>query len=193
MNSAVLLLLVLDFTLVAISPRIFFKPGALNLRWWLTSAPVGLCPIFVAVCLMLHVRPEVPASWLETTGLIAVVLFAASIGVFTLTVGTHRVPISLWHQTNDDPQHIVTWGAYRRVRHPFYLAYLLAFTGALLAFPYWGTLVFLVYMVTRLNALAAREEAKLSASTFGNEYRQYITRTGRFLPPVTRRAEQEAI
>jgi protein-S-isoprenylcysteine O-methyltransferase Ste14 len=192
-NSAVLLLLLLDFVLITATPRLFFRAGVLNLRWWLTALPIGLCPLFIVACLIAKVGPTVPAGWLTATGLVAVVLFTASVAMVALTIGTHRVPIALWHQPDDDPQHIVTWGAYQKVRHPFYLAYLLAFGGALLAFPHWGTLAAFVYTAAMLNSLAAKEEGKLSRSEFGDEYRDYITRTGRFLPLGTgmRRVERE--
>ncbi|MER5698839.1 isoprenylcysteine carboxylmethyltransferase family protein [Streptomyces mirabilis] len=193
MNSAVLLLLVLDFALITMLPRLFFlRTGTFNLRWWSTALPVGLSPVLAVVCRLLDVRPVVPTGWLPGTGLAAVVFFAGSIALVTLTIGTHRVPIALWHQSDDDPQHIVTWGTYRRIRHPFYTAFLLAFAGAALAFPHWYTFALLIYMATMLNTLAAREERKLSTSEFGAQYQEYMTRTGRFLPRWAQPAEQEA-
>ncbi|MFF2518955.1 methyltransferase family protein [Streptomyces sp. NPDC058086] len=193
MKPAVLLLLLLDFALITALPRVFFmRSGTFNVRWWSTALPVGLCPTLVVACQLLDLRPVTPAAWLPVTGLVAIVLFTGSIALIALTLGTHWVPIALWHQSNDDPQHIVTWGAYRRIRHPFYTSFLLAFTGALLAFPHWITLALLIYMAVMLNVVAAKEEHKLRASEFGAQYHDYMTRTGRFLPRWTRPVDQEA-
>jgi hypothetical protein len=48
-----------------------------------------------------------------------VVLSAASIALICLTLGTPRIPIALWHQNGDQPEHIVAYGAYRWIRQPF--------------------------------------------------------------------------
>ncbi|MEV0186138.1 isoprenylcysteine carboxylmethyltransferase family protein [Streptomyces sp. NPDC050625] len=193
MNPAVLLLLLLDFALITALPRVFFlRSGTLNVRWWLTALPVGLCPTLVVACQLLDLRPVTSSAWLPVTGLVAIVLFTGSIALIALTLGTHRAPIALWHQNNDDPRHIVTWGAYRHIRHPFYTSFLLAFTGALLAFPHWITLALLIYMAMMLNVVAAKEEHKLRASEFGEQYHDYMTRTGRFLPRWTRPVGRKA-
>jgi protein-S-isoprenylcysteine O-methyltransferase Ste14 len=114
--------------------------------------------------------------------LASVVLCAGSIALIAFTLGTHRIPIALWHQENDAPRHIVTWGAYSRVRHPFYASFLVCLVGTVLALPHAGTIATLAYAIVALNLTAAREEKRLAASQFGEEYRQYMGRTGRFWP-----------
>jgi protein-S-isoprenylcysteine O-methyltransferase Ste14 len=79
-------------------------------------------------------------------------------------------------------QTLVTGGPYRWVRHPMYSAMYLI-TGSffllsgvwLIGLLYWGSLT--LVMLSRVG----REEA-LMARTFGEEYRAYARRTGRFLP-----------
>lgn len=78
---------------------------------------------------------------------------------------------------------LVTSGPYRWVRHPFYVAVLLTVFANALAAANWflmvgGTLVFLL-MVIRTRT----EEAKL-LERFGDQYRAYMARTGRFVPRV---------
>jgi protein-S-isoprenylcysteine O-methyltransferase Ste14 len=193
MDTGVLTLLLSTFVLIAALPKVFFlRSGRFNLRWWSTALPVGLCPASVLTLVWLDASPLLGSDWLAVTRPIAVVLFACSIALIALTIGTHRVPIALWHQEDDAPAHIVTWGAYRLARHPFYTGFLIAFTGAFLAFPQWPTLVLLVYMVVMLTRVAAREEQKLSASEFGAEYQEYMATTGRFLPRPTRSTAKEA-
>ena len=185
MNKAVFLLYLLNFMWIGALPIVFFKKdGRLNLLWWLTAAPFFLCTLFLVASLGGYIPPITGYgnSWSGALGLISVPFGVASIALISFTLGTHRVPISLWHQDNDAPQHIVTYGAYRRIRHPFYAAFLLALWGAFVFCPHLGTLFTFVYGFIILNFTAAREERRLKASPFGAEYQAYLCRTGRFWP-----------
>ena len=88
-----------------------------------TSAPFVLCIMFVAFTF----SEVMDHRFFESILLeVASVAFAvASIALIAFTLGTHRVPGSLWHQKENLPEHLVTYGAYRRIRHPFYSAYIL--------------------------------------------------------------------
>ena len=114
----------------------------------------------------------------------AVPFSVGSIALIFLTVGTHRVPLALWHQKNDAPHQIVTHGPYRRIRHPFYSAFLLALFGAFLFSPQAGTLILFLYALVMLNFTAGKEEKRLMSSEFGTEYQRYIKETGRFWPKL---------
>jgi protein-S-isoprenylcysteine O-methyltransferase Ste14 len=76
---------------------------------------------------------------------------------------------------------LVTTGPYRWVRHPFYVSFALGVLANSLVAANWffllcGTIAFLVLAVrTRI------EEAKL-IERFGDDYRDYMKRTGRFFP-----------
>ena len=185
MNPAVWLLFLMDLLFIGLLPIIFFKrDGRLNLQWWLTAAPYVLCGMFL-IASFLHIIPPVtgydtPIS--RALSLVGVVFSAASIALIAFTLGTHRLRIALWHQANDAPEHIVTYGAYSRIRHPFYAAFLLALIGALIFCPHLGTLATLIYGFFIMNSTAAKEEQKLSDSKLGGEYRAYMQRTGRFIP-----------
>jgi protein-S-isoprenylcysteine O-methyltransferase Ste14 len=188
MREPVLLLIVLNFALIGLLPRFFFRHGGqLNARWWATALPFIVTPLFLIGACAAGLAPVTPRGWLVTTGLAAVALSAASIGLVCLTIGTHRVPVALWHQDSDQPEHIVTYGAYRWIRHPFYAAFLLAFSAAALFLPHWVTLGSLCYACAFLSLTARREERRLAASALGPQYRQYAGRTGRFFPRLTRR------
>jgi protein-S-isoprenylcysteine O-methyltransferase Ste14 len=75
---------------------------------------------------------------------------------------------------------LVTWGPYRFVRHPSYLAYFLLFAGLLAVWPNFLTIVPLVAIPSYVKA-TDREE-KLLEAHFGNEYKEYQRKTGRFFP-----------
>ena len=76
---------------------------------------------------------------------------------------------------------LVTSGPYRYVRHPFYLAGLVALLGGSLAtangFLLLAGLMPLGFLVARTRI----EEDKL-IERFGDEYRNYMAKTGRFFP-----------
>lgn len=188
MNRALLLLALLDQSFIALLPAIFFRrDGSLNARWFATAVPFMLCIAVIALALFGVVEPWRPEqrAWEQAMRATAVVLCASSIGLIALTIGTHRIPIALWHQQDDAPKHIVTWGAYRYVRHPFYAAFLLCLIGTILALPHPLTVLAFLYSVVALNLTAAREEKRLAASEFGSEYREYMVRTGRFWPRLS--------
>jgi protein-S-isoprenylcysteine O-methyltransferase Ste14 len=188
-DPSALFLLLLNFAVIGALPRVFFRSdGRLNAKWWLTALPFGLSPLFVAASTAFGRQPMAPDSWRTGLDLAAVALNAVSIALIFLTLGTHRIPVALWHQENDEPRRLVTHGAYGLIRHPFYAAFLLAFLSGAVLFPHAVTLGLLCYGFVALNTTAAQEERRLSRSEFGAEYRQYLARTGRFLPRPRRAA-----
>ncbi len=92
--------------------------------------------------------------------------------------------------SEDLPEHVVTWGPYRWIRHPFYAAYLLAWLGGAVA----GAQPALLLSVAVMGALYVRaarlEEAKFRVSTVALAYSAYRARTGMILPrPCRARAQ----
>ena len=186
MNEAVLLLVLLNFGFIGALPRVFFRQGNLNPMWWLTTAPFFLC-IVVLVASYFEAVPAMTEGLLYRSPyleLAAVAVAGGSIALIAFTLGTHRTRISLWHQRDNQPERLVTYGAYGLVRHPFYASFLLALLGAVLLWPHTGTILALVYGIAALNFTAAREERQLLSSPMGAEYRAYMRRAGRFLPKV---------
>jgi len=182
-NIPILVVVLADFAAIGLLPRVFFKNGSFNSGWWLTALPFIACPAFLVAAASLHWHSWVGQGLLATvTASVAGVLASASVALLALTLGTHRIPLALWHQDDDAPASIVTYGAYARIRHPFYASFLLGLVAAVVLFPHVGTVLPLCYAVVKLNMTAAREERRLSASEFGKEYRAYVARTGRFLP-----------
>lgn len=80
---------------------------------------------------------------------------------------------------------LVTTGPYRYVRHPFYLAFFLAIAGGSIVAANWFVLVFGLIPCFFLVIRTKIEEAKL-IERFGDEYRNYMKRTGRFWPELSR-------
>jgi len=189
MNPAASLVVLLDAALMGALPRVFFRrDGRFNARWWLTAMPFLVSSGTVLLAAFGLVAPFRPASGRALSlDLAAVALAAASIGLMCFTLGTHRIPIALWHQSpeGDAPREIVSWGAYARLRHPFYASFLLLLAACALVCPHAATLVALLWGAIALNRTAAREEARLIRSELGAEYQAYMKRTGRFFPRLT--------
>jgi len=77
---------------------------------------------------------------------------------------------------------LVTNGIYRHIRHPMYAAHLLwAIAQGLLLENWLAGWAFLVVFVP-LYLVRAPKEEKMMLEQFGQEYRQYITRTGGIIP-----------
>lgn len=74
-----------------------------------------------------------------------------------------------------------TRGLYARMRHPGYLGSCLATLGAALAFGSALGLPWVLAMALLIGARTRREEALLERH-FGDEYRRYRARTGRYFP-----------
>lgn len=80
---------------------------------------------------------------------------------------------------------LVTRGPYRFVRHPFYDAAALFVLGTALLAANWFVFAAGASVVALLVLRTRTEEANLLAR-FGAPYREYLGRTGRFLPKRTR-------
>ena len=185
MNPAATTLVILNLSLIGLLPVVFFRrDGRFNLAWMATAAPFFLTAgalILGLVGVLQGIYPVSPmvssALWLP-----AIVAAVTSVNLIGLTVGVHRVPLALWHQQNDAPVELVTWGPYSRVRHPFYTSFMLALIAACLVMPHLLTVGALVYAALALTITARGEERRLLASEFGQQYRRYCSNTGRFLP-----------
>jgi protein-S-isoprenylcysteine O-methyltransferase Ste14 len=190
LNPATLLVLLLDSATIGALPLFFFRrDGSLNLRWWATAFPFFLCPLLL-VAGFLRVLPGSDrfTALYPGQGLAPIPIALCSIALIFLTLGTHHTRISLWHQSNDAPAGLVTSGAYRYIRHPFYTSFLLAFAASDLFFPHPAVVALSLYVLAVLHWTAAAEERKLRASEFGEEYGRYMARSGRFFPQVRRSA-----
>ena len=112
-------------------------------------------------------------------GLAALVAFA-TLPVFYWIFASIGNNISPTQATREHHQ-LVTHGPYRWVRHPLYsTGFIMAVCLTLITSLWWlgvGMITPLAILLLRTSA----EEARL-IETFGDEYREYMQRTGRFLP-----------
>lgn len=89
------------------------------------------------------------------------------------------------------PDHeLVTDGPYSRVRHPLYTASFVIYFGLCLAMGSVLGLVFgMVVVVPRFMSVADYEE-ELLEDEFQGEYRDWVSRTGKFLPRLPHRGRR---
>jgi protein-S-isoprenylcysteine O-methyltransferase Ste14 len=186
MTHEMFTLVLANLLFIGVLPFVFFRrDGSFNFRWWLTGMP-----FFLSAAAVSAGRYGYFAHWSglpdDVMSTAATLLVLGAMVMMGWTVGSHRVPLALWHQDNDAPVSIVNWGPYKYVRHPFYVSFIVTQIAAFLAFPHLGTLGGLLYAVIALSLTARREEGRLLESKLGDEYRRYMSETGRLLPGVGR-------
>jgi len=134
------------------------------------------------------IRPEI-LGWAEIPLPIWVYSLGAALVIlsFPLLIWTHR---SLGANFNTilgtrDRHNLVTHGPYRWVRHPMYSALFLFLLGTLLL---TGNLLvggfLMVSFLITVGTRVAKEEGILEEA-YGEEYRTYKSRTGRFVPRLS--------
>jgi protein-S-isoprenylcysteine O-methyltransferase Ste14 len=151
-----------------------------------TLRPAGLLLWLAVIAYLVHPAwmawsaVQLP-TWSRWTG---VVLFGLGTGLlaWTLrTLGTNLTDTVVTRRAHT----LVTGGPYRWVRHPFYDALALLVVAIALIAANWFVLAAGGLVVVLLGVRSQTEEAMLLAR-FGEPYRAYRARTGRFLPTLRR-------
>ncbi len=169
--------------------RVFREP-----RTNLSSSALGA--VSVSTLLAFVVTLLIPAAWFYGIGnelflflipLIDPPLFVWFLGLLLLACGiilhgwsryVRQEMASSWAMSTGHD--LVQIGPYSRVRHPSYTSYFLSFAGLILMLPSMVTLVMLLgypgyYFISLI-------EEKHLTQHFGEQYKKYMTRTGRFVP-----------
>jgi protein-S-isoprenylcysteine O-methyltransferase Ste14 len=142
----------------------------------------GLCIWAGALLYLIYPRAihwaGVPlANWLRWSGAI---FAAAGIGMMYWTLTNLGKNLTDTVETRREAT-LVTSGPYRYVRHPFYVAAALLMLAAALFSANWFIAASGLAVIALLAARTPKEEEKL-VEKFGDEYRAYMARTGRFVP-----------
>lgn len=116
-------------------------------------------------------------DWLRWAGL---GLGMTSVGLFAWT---HAVLGRFWSTTLQlrTNHQLITAGPYARIRHPMYSAILGWIISLGLVGANWTAFV-LAALGTLIVLLRTQGEEKMMLEQFGDEYREYMKRTGRLLP-----------
>lgn len=149
--------LVLGLPMAAASAETSFAPGALP--WMYLPAP----------------------AWLRAVGLIIAVC-----GLGLLGAAHHALDGAFSTAIGIKPgQRLVTSGPYARIRNPIYVAYVGLLGGLGLCSGNWLFMVCGVGMIAILMTTRLKREERLLLEAFGDEYRDWAARTGKFLPRLT--------
>jgi len=116
-------------------------------------------------------------SWLRWIGF---ALGLASLGIWSWTQVALGKEWSPQLQLRKE-HHLVTTGPYARIRHPLYTAMFGYGTSLALV---TGNYFFIVFAITIIAGICARvpKEEQMIIKEFGEEYKAYMQRTGRFFP-----------
>ena len=109
-------------------------------------------------------------------------LYAASLPLF---FWSHHTLGENWSTSLviKEQQTLISGGPYRWVRHPMYTAIILSSLGSFFLSANWVLGIAGLGTSTSCVARVGDEEA-LMVEEFGEQYRAYMERTGRFLPPL---------
>lgn len=154
------------------------KERALWLGWMVVVVGWIAQPFFVAEGDFFPAAGHLVAG---IAGLVLIVLgYLATLWCYAAMGAAWRIGIDSGGTTS-----LVQTGPYRRIRHPIYSFQMLMLAGAALLVPTPLSLAILLLHVVLASVKATDEEAHL-IRIFGGEYREYMTRSGRFFPRVAR-------
>jgi protein-S-isoprenylcysteine O-methyltransferase Ste14 len=147
--------------------------------YWLVFSALVL-PFFYTFSTLLdfaHVSLPAPLRW------VGLLIGMASLLLF---VSTHHALGRNWSGVLEiaEQHRLIESGPYKRVRHPMYTAIFgVAISNALLS-ANWLIAVAGIVSVTLMYLARVTDEERMLIEQFGDEYRAYMQRTGRLLPPL---------
>jgi protein-S-isoprenylcysteine O-methyltransferase Ste14 len=153
------------------------------------SEKIPFGSIIISIVILVTVALDIYLVWTEPQPLLAqlvgFVMMAAGIALFFLTIGASRSARLRMAFDEGNPRGLVQQGPYRYVRHPFYVTYIIFFSG--LALATWALIaVGPVILLAVIYVLAARMEERLFAGTeMAGAYEAYRQQTGFFFPKLS--------
>jgi protein-S-isoprenylcysteine O-methyltransferase Ste14 len=121
-------------------------------------------------------------SYVQTLGIL---LTALGYFLFTWSVIARGRYATAWEMRGNHK--LVTWGPYRYIRHPSYLAYFIMFPSLFLMWLTWIALIPIIAIPGYLQI--TREEEKMLIQRFGDEYKTYQKTVGQFFPKLKKTKE----
>ena len=131
---------------------------------------------------VLLLRGSVGPNW----AIAGIAMYVAATLLFLSALeAARRVPLPRTFVDDPMPKALITGGPFALIRHPFYVAYALAWLAAPVATH--GPLVTAFAVIAiGLYIVAARREERLLEERFGEAYRTYKLGAGMLLPPLHR-------
>ena len=117
-------------------------------------------------------------------GMVIALLTIPPLAWIHITLGRHYSPDLIMKENHT----IVTGGPYSRVRHPMYTV-LLTFSVAMSIISSNLLMILLSLLIIIPFPYVARHEERMLLDGLGDEYKQYMERTGRFFPPLRQKSK----
>ena len=112
------------------------------------------------------------------------ILQIASFALFWWAIRASRSAQLRYVFDEDAPATLVVDGPYRFIRHPFYSAYILFWSGWSLASWSWWSIIPALGLAAAYAAAARAEEARFARTAMSADYAAYVGRTGAFFPKL---------
>jgi len=152
-------------------------------RWSLLLRPVVF--LFMLGFVVLYLIEPTGSDWLFLPLPSLVRFGGVLLGVagVLLLIWVHRTLGMQWSTTLQfkEEHTLITSGPYRFVRHPMYASLSLFFVGLSIISSFWPFIV-LVAITLLFFVRIMKQEESMMIDQFGEAYRVYMKRTGRFLP-----------
>lgn len=172
------------------------EPSKAKTGWnWVNIAmSISIVGMFISYILFLLFPPSLPWFPLPFPSVLRWLGVILGFCTIPFLIWTHRTLGHFWSAELEiqDQHRLITSGPYSRIRHPMYTAFILftlstVLLAANLFVAIFGLLVcVLFYPVTQ-------QEEQLFLNEFGDEYQEYMNRTGRFLPRIRQPKQEEKI
>lgn len=179
--------MVLDFVVCAFGWIIIgCHTWSLKYHFNMPVVPSGVRVISTLVILSAFVLSFLSFSFEQPTSaqIVGLIFLAFSFALFWITIKESSKSKLLAAFDEKLPHGLLKTGPYSYVRHPFYTSYLIQWTGwAIAAWTVWA-IVPVVFMTVTYWIAARDEETKFSKTEMADDYKQYMTSTGRFFPRI---------
>jgi len=160
--------------------KIQWREGKLNMTLRMLAGVVGVAALWIYLIIpewIMWASAPLP-DWLRWTGVAIAALGIALLAWVHRELGRNFA--ATLHER--EGQTLITSGPYRRVRNPMYTSIYLLLISFFLVSANWliGAMWLGGFTLLMLSRVATEE--KLMAEKFGEQYKEWSTRTGRFLP-----------
>ena len=160
--------------------RYFIQPDTKSLPMYFVSEVGAFCAVIQILSLVIfHDNMNV------VTAFIGAILYTISIFLFWHSIYINRKNKLTLAYMDDEPKFLVQNGAYKFVRHPFYLAYIITWFATPLILLEPLLLITSFIMLFTYIGSAIMEENKFSYSPLSEDYKVYKKNTGMLVPKLT--------
>ncbi len=129
-----------------------------------------------ALHLLVPWRRVIPFPW-SLVGIVPVALGVALDLVADAALEKHGTTVKPFEKSSS----LVTTGAYRVCRHPMYLGFVLILSGLATLMGSVTPFVLVLAFVVLIERTSIRVEEQMMAATFGEAWREYAARVGRWM------------